>query len=170
MSDILAFLTFLMLSIIIFGGAFALMWLIISAIMAVIGGWTTLAGHYPGPDTFDGTCWSWQSASFGLVRHRHILTVGANRHGLYLAQFILFRFMHPPLFIPWSDVAGIEKKPLFFNGVLHLTPVIELRFAKAPSNPVYFHRELVDKLVHASAGAWRYQTVALAQKQVRKIV
>jgi hypothetical protein len=30
--------------------------------------------------------------------------MGASQRGLYLASMFLFRFMHPPLLVPWTEI------------------------------------------------------------------
>jgi hypothetical protein len=39
-----------------------------------------------------------------LANYNNVLTIGACQQGLYLASMFLFRFMHPPLLVPWSEI------------------------------------------------------------------
>lgn len=48
-----------------------------------------------------------------LANYRNCLRLGANQDGLYLAVLFLFRFMHPPLFVPWSEIKITRKRGLF---------------------------------------------------------
>jgi hypothetical protein len=37
------------------------------------------------------------------------MTIGVTDQGLFLVPFILFRFLHPPLLIPWRDITGCKE-------------------------------------------------------------
>lgn len=50
-----------------------------------------------------------------MANYNNVLTLGANRDGLYLASMFLFRFMHPPLFIPWGEIKVRRSKGWFFE-------------------------------------------------------
>jgi len=84
-------------------------------------GWSLLATAYNSSEPFNGQFWNFQSGQIGvrdelnsslegLWPYRSCLNIGANRRGLYLSIFILFRLWHPSLFIPWSDVAVISEE------------------------------------------------------------
>ena len=75
--------------------------------------------------------------------YNNILTVGADPDGMYVSVFVLFRFGHPPLFIPWEDVSAEAKRVWLFN-------VVILKFARCPSIPFWISRKLADKLEMAS--------------------
>jgi hypothetical protein len=47
-----------------------------------------------------------------------VLTLGASQQGLYLASMFIFRFMHPPLLVPWSDIKVRRSKDWFFEYVI----------------------------------------------------
>jgi hypothetical protein len=52
-----------------------------------------------------------------LTNYNRVLTVGAYQESLYLACIILFRFMHPPLLIPWSETKVQRSKGWVFDYV-----------------------------------------------------
>jgi len=52
-----------------------------------------------------------------LTNYNHVLTLGASCEGLYLASMCLFRFMHPPLLIPWREIKVRKSKGWFFEYV-----------------------------------------------------
>ena len=82
-----------------------LLWLLVGAILSFVGGWFSLSKLYRTQVKFEGAKWRGQSARMRwLVNYNHVLTLGANREGLYLASMFLFRFMHPPLLIPWREI------------------------------------------------------------------
>ena len=45
-----------------------------------------------------------------LAHYNNVLTLGASQRGLYLASMFLFRFMHPPLLVPWSEIKVRRSK------------------------------------------------------------
>ena len=67
------------------------------------------------------------------------LTVGVNKRGLYLAVWFLFRLGHPPLVIPWHDIAMTERKKFFIQQVVY-------RFAHCPDIPFIISKRLADKI------------------------
>ncbi len=84
---------------------FVALWLLISAIISFAGGWFALSNRYRTRDPFFGSEWGMQSGRMRwMTNYNNVLTVGASPEGLYLAVMFLFRFMHPPLLIPWSDI------------------------------------------------------------------
>jgi hypothetical protein len=84
-----------------------------------------------------------QSARFKRwTNYNNSLTVGANPQGLYLSQLIIFRFGHPPLFIPWGDITVLQREGRLGSGY-------ELRFSRCPEIPVTIPARLWDKLLAA---------------------
>jgi len=47
-----------------------------------------------------------------------VLTLGVSPQGLYLASMFLFRFMHPPLLVPWSEIKVRRSKGWVFEYVI----------------------------------------------------
>src|SRR5689334_20614770 len=94
------------------------LWLLISATISFVGGWYSLARVYRAPVPFNGAKWRMQSGQMRwLANYNNILTLGVNQEGFYLAPMFLFRFMHPPLLIPWSEVKVRRSKGWFFEYV-----------------------------------------------------
>jgi hypothetical protein len=50
----------------------------------------------------------WTDAVAGKLYN--VLTLGVSQQGLYLASMFLFRFMHPPLLVPWSEIKVRRSK------------------------------------------------------------
>jgi hypothetical protein len=111
---------------------FAGLWAGAQELIALLSGWTLLARAYRCSGAFRGAVW--RTSTFKMIRMKWggfeaglgasfpflprdvpdeqfgarggELTVGADPEGLYLAQpFVVFRPGHPPLFIPWGDIA-----------------------------------------------------------------
>ena len=53
-----------------------------------------------------------------LTNYNRVLTLGTCQEGLYLAIMFLFRFMHPPLLIPWSEIKVRRKEGWVFEYVI----------------------------------------------------
>ena len=73
--------------------------------------------------------------------------MGADARGLYLSVFFLFRFGHPPIFVPWRDITITEKK-------LFKIQLLELRFRKTENLSVRFTVKLGDRLAIAAGSNW----------------
>ena len=95
---------------------FLCLWLLVGAILSLIGGWFSLAKVYRARVPFNGTKWRGQSGQMRwLTNYNRVLTLGASQEGLYLACMFLFRFLHPPLLIPWSEIKVRRKKGWVFE-------------------------------------------------------
>ena len=56
-----------------------------------------------------------QVKQIGTVPERNVTHMIISEHGLYLYAFFLFRFLHPPLLIPWNKVRFVgEDKTLWW--------------------------------------------------------
>jgi hypothetical protein len=98
---------------------FLSIWLFVGAIVSFIGGWHSLAKAYRTRVSFDGAKWRMQSGQMRwLANYNNVLTLGVSPEGLYLASMFLFRFMHPPLLIPWSEIKVRRKKGWVFEYVI----------------------------------------------------
>jgi hypothetical protein len=70
------------------------------------------------PFPLNGAKWGMQSGRMRwLANYNNVLTLGASQQGLYLASMFLFRFMHPPLLIPWSEIKVQRSKGWIFDYV-----------------------------------------------------
>jgi len=103
----------------IFPTYFLWLWLLVGATISVIGGWFSLAKVYRTRVAFDGTKWRMQSGQMRwLANYNKVLTIGVSQQGLYLASMFLFRFMHPPLLVPWSEIKVRRKTGWVFEYVI----------------------------------------------------
>jgi len=102
----------------IFPAYFVTLWLLVGATISYVGGWFSLSKSYRTRVPFDGAKWRGQSGQMRwLANYNNVLTLGVGQQGLYLASMFLFRFMHPPLLIPWSEIKVHRKKGWFFEYV-----------------------------------------------------
>ncbi len=126
-------------------GLIAVICLGVGALNSWLGGWRQLAWAYELRGEFDGAKRRFQSAWMRYWnQYGNCLTVGASPQGLYLACFLP---AHPPLLIPWRDIAVHPRELFWIAGV-------ELRFRQAPSVPVRIRRSLADWLRQAAGDAW----------------
>jgi len=128
----------------IFPVYFLALWLFVAAIVSSIGGWTTLARRFRSKHAFTGARWSWQSGQMRwLTGYNHCLTVGGDPEGLYLAMMFLFRFRHPPLLIPWTEITVARRRFLFVQyyrfGLGHEFDI-----------PLYLRAKLAEKVIGAA--------------------
>lgn len=93
---------------------FAVAWLILCALLSLMGGWRRLATRFPASSDTGGEEFRFASMSLGSglfpVRYRNSLFVTVGHSGLGLSVVFLFRVMHPPLFIPWSAVETVRPE------------------------------------------------------------
>ena len=100
--------------------AFTAIWSLVLFICSLVGGWHRLAATYSierEPASLDWA--TWQRGKIGLVEMKSTLWIATADEGLYLktGPAFVFRFMHPPLLIPWNKVTGIEDvNRIFFSG------------------------------------------------------
>lgn len=102
---------------------FAAMWFGVTGFLAVFSGWYSFAAQWRAREESGGERFRMRSASIGMpflpVGYGNCLTVTVSERGLGLALLFPFRFLSPPLFIPWSQVASVsEGKFLFFRHVI----------------------------------------------------
>ena len=99
--------------------AFILMWVGISALLAVVGGWSSLATRFRSASSIKGDRFRFVSGSMGWsflpVSYRRCLFVTVGENGFELSILFPFRLLSPPLFIPWRAVETMESKRFLFR-------------------------------------------------------
>ena len=86
-----------------------------SAFFALSSGWLALADQFHASFRPEGEEVRNQVKQMGTVPERSVTHMIVSEHGLYLYAFFLFRFLHPPLLIPWKDVRLVgEHKTLWW--------------------------------------------------------
>jgi hypothetical protein len=92
-------------------------WWVVIYLVSFASGWHKLAERFRYEREFEGERWRFQSGIMRWsTRYGNILTLGANREGLYMAIFVLFRTGHPALFLPWSEITVSERRRWFRAG------------------------------------------------------
>jgi hypothetical protein len=127
---------------------FLCLWFLVAATISFIGGWFSLAKVYRTRVPFNGAKWRMQSGQMRwLANYHNVLTLGVSPQGLYLASMFLFRFMHPPLLVPWSEIRVRRKKGWVFEYVI-FTMGQELAI------PLQIRGKLAAKLRESAGNCW----------------
>jgi hypothetical protein len=101
---------------------FIALWLGVSTLLSLVGGWFALSQHYRAAQDIQGQKFRMTSGSVGWsgfipVGYGNCLIATVGDSGLRLGVFFLFRLFHPTLFIPWSAMESVEQKRwLFYKG------------------------------------------------------
>ena len=97
---------------------FAAMWLGISTLLAWSSGWTKLAKSFRASGPMQGEAFRFVSGSLGgsavPVSYGSCLVVRVGDGGFRLSIMMPFRFLCPPLFIPWNEVESLEQRRVLF--------------------------------------------------------
>ena len=120
---------------------FAVFWIALMFFSARVGGWKDLARVYRASRPFEGTRWLFQFIAMRYYWGYGLVTIGASSEGLSLSVLAAGEVQgHPPLFIPWAEVAVDEPEHMkrFYQA--------ELRFRQAPDVRVRINRSLLAKL------------------------
>ena len=124
-------------------------WSLTCAGLAYFAGWRSLAQEYPASSPFRGRRFHFCSAQFaGWVGYNGSFTPGADRTGLFIAVWPVFRLFHPPMLVPWSEIQVSVEKGRWLTVVL-------LTFARVPSARVRITLRLAKRLAAESAGSFR---------------
>ena len=130
-------------------GGFAAFFSLILLVLSLVGGWRALAQRYRTDRPYQGAIWKYQFGFLGAVRYNGALTVGSGMEGFYLAVFPLFRPFHPPLLIPWSEVAvGRRKQALWMQ-------LVELRLGPEPVASLWVADALARQIASAPGACLR---------------
>ena len=82
-------------------------WLFVSAIFSFMSGWWSLAQYFRAAERPNGERIIGQVKQIGWVPENRVTHMIVSPDGLYLYASILFRFLHPALLVPWSEVQHV---------------------------------------------------------------
>jgi hypothetical protein len=92
------------------------LWLVVGALLGALSGWRTLAQRFRATLRPTGTAIKNQVVSIGKIPEHRVTHMVASEAGLYLWVNPLFRFLHPPLMIPWIGITAVrEVKTLWWR-------------------------------------------------------
>lgn len=97
---------------------FPLMWCGVLWINSHLGGWSRLAKRYRSSGIPNGKSFTSVQGQVGIVSYRAALECSANEEGLFIRPWALFRFAHPLLFIPWSEMHQVTRTSLLWIPVV----------------------------------------------------
>ena len=128
---------------------FAALWYITSLLTAQLSGWAILGRRFSSALPFPGQTWRWQSARMRwAANYKGCLTIGADPAGIYLSPLFFFRVGHPPLFIPWMEIALRGRRKIL------LAEVVELELGREEPIPFMIRGRLADQIRSAAASSW----------------
>jgi hypothetical protein len=94
------------------------MWFAIGGFLALLSGWWSLASRFSAAGAILGERFRFVSGSMGLrffpVNYGNCLFITVNDEGFRLTILFVFRFLSPPLFIPWTGVESVVEKRFLF--------------------------------------------------------
>lgn len=129
---------------------FPLFWSAVVLLIAVVGGWRTLAERYPVDNLFGEPVrhWAWQSMRMSFSNYNGVLTVDAYDEGLRFSVMFLFRPGHRPFLVPWEEISVARKQMLWQR-------YVEMRFARADHITIYLTQRLANQIEEAMGPRWR---------------
>jgi hypothetical protein len=80
------------------------MWLGVGGLLSMMSGWVQLARRFPGGPRPTGERLRGQVTRVGIVNENGVTGLVVTSRGLYLYSNPLFRFLRPPVMVPWSQV------------------------------------------------------------------
>jgi hypothetical protein len=98
---------------------FPAMWFGIGALLSYVAGWPGLAARFRATQATDGEHFRFISGSVGAspwfpVSYRSCLFFTVSTAGFRISVFFPFRFLTPPLFIPWPQVESVTEGRFWF--------------------------------------------------------
>ncbi len=90
---------------------FIIMWIGVTGLISVIGGWRGLAQSNPVPAILQetGVTYSFQSMRIGFLgSYNSVLNITVYTQGIRLAPIFLFSFFHKPIYISYTAMSNIE--------------------------------------------------------------
>jgi len=95
---------------------FIAIWIGALYLLSLIGGWSALAEKYRCDSDITDNWRGWQSGYFGILHYGGCLWIATTPRGLCLktGPFFIFSAFHPPLCIPWENIASVKEGTFFF--------------------------------------------------------
>lgn len=94
---------------------FPLFWCFTIWIISLMSGWRRLAKEYPVLQPPSGKAWREQTVFVKQSSYKRMLTLTTNAEGMFIEVMWLFRFGHPPLFIPWHKFHFSDSRVFIFR-------------------------------------------------------
>lgn len=128
---------------------FLAMWCTITGLLSTLSGWRSMATHWRAQGENSGNIYRFVSGTIGAksfpVRYGSCLTITVSEQGMGLVVLFPFRFMSPPIFIPWSQIVSITDGKTFF--VRHVLIQPHNHWAR-----IKLHGRVVEQILSSSSG------------------
>jgi hypothetical protein len=95
---------------------FVIGWVLISGLIAVLGGWWNLARRFPSPDHqgMELEHFRWRSLGLNYITsYRSCVNITLTELGVVLKTMLLFSAFHKPIFFRWTDISD----PKYIKGI-----------------------------------------------------
>jgi len=127
---------------------FLIFWLLLNFLVSRLTGWARMAVHYRNPGGWPEKVWRYQTihTRWGMG-YKGCTNIGVDSRGLHFSFGFLFRFGHPPIFVPWGDITITENR-------ISRSKMLELRFRKTEDLPVRIFADLGARLAEAAGSNW----------------
>ena len=124
-------------------GSFIVFWIILSYLISLVSGWGTIAKYYRRPEgmLLSGAKGFLTSLYLNRSNYTKSVHIRVDDFGMHLSVLFFFRFGHPPLFVPWSDIK-IEERQSHISGKAHHYII----FSKTPLIRVSINESALEKL------------------------
>lgn len=122
---------------------FVALWLAIFKVVSLWGGWHALAVTYPAQGDAVGERFRMRSVQLRAgCNYNNCVTFVASPAGLQLSMPLPFRFGHPAIFLPWSEIRSERARAW-------LVPVVSLTALRCPDVPIKLRSRLAERLLQA---------------------
>ncbi|WP_157698717.1 hypothetical protein [Geobacter sp. DSM 9736] len=139
---------------------FGLLFMLLLFIGSRSSGWHKLAKQYPNrtgshaewismPDFFDRPGKGGMVVDFSNCE-TNAINLGVDYEGMYLSMSIPFRFFHPPIFVPWSDIRGVAQGAPWSKKKHE----IRFTFAMSPNVPLDVDMSVAREIEKRALGRW----------------
>ncbi|GJL92038.1 hypothetical protein [Hyphococcus sp.] len=138
------------------------MWLLVLSLLSILGGWGAVAENYPELGAEYSRIKYMQSLAmerlkFFPVNFSAVAVLSTNDQGVRISLLPPFRPFHPPIFLPFADMDGVEKRVFFFTGA-------EIRLSRNSDVKILISESQAKWFEQASRGNW-----AVRRKEPREI-
>jgi len=127
---------------------FALLWLTVTTMLAVLSGWFRLMAKFPNQTEAPLLQVRWQSGRMGFaVSMQGILTLSACPSGLRVGIMRVFGPFCRDFFVPWEDISVTRKDVLFW-------PAATLQFGRPAIGSLTIAAHIANRLARTTVGRW----------------
>jgi hypothetical protein len=119
-------------------------WLVMSLLLSVLGGWHSLSKIYRSAPRKTGKLYSFSTmvlgSAFMPMSYRGCMFIRLEESGISLEVFPVFRFFHPRLFIPWDEIISCREEYFWFMKCTTLSlkrTEIQFRFLGQVGKAIY---------------------------------